>query len=141
MHQGVWSLARHALSIGGINFQAGAGEGDSWVKFTMREDWRTVTVGLQGDTVINELADRSVEFELTLSQKSEFNQVLMSLAARTMTRDGDVGLGALLFEDLEGTTEISGDLVITGPPREYTVGGSVQNIVWRGIILSANWKF
>ena len=136
--QGTWSLARCNLSVAGVNINAGAGSG-GYVSITGREDWRTVTVGLQGDTVVNERLDRSADVEITLSQKATANASLQALLNRRLTQDGDVGLGPFIFEELDGGTVITGDVVLTAPP-EFTAEGEVGDVTWAGIILDCDWK-
>lgn len=136
--QSTHSLAKHALSIAGINISAGAGTG-SFIKVTPVGDWRTVTVGIQGDVCVNENADHSATFELTLLHSATINQQLQSLMNMTMGQDDSVGVGAFQLTDLSNGSEISGDCVLTAPP-EWDVQAEIQNAVWKGTILEATFK-
>ena len=133
-----WSMARNALSIAGINISAGAGNG-GFLKVTPRADWRTVTKGLHGDTVVNEMADHSADFELVMLQTSTANKALMALANRTQQKDGDIGLGPFHYEEIDTLTEVSGDCVLTGPP-EYSAAGEAQDITWKGVITHCDFQ-
>ena len=136
--QATHSLAKTSLSIAGINISAGAGKG-SLVKVTPSGDWRSVTVGIQGDVCVNENADHSATFELTLLHSATLNKQLQSLLNLTTGQDGSVGIGAFQLTDLASGSEISGDCVLTAPP-EWDVQTEVQNAVWKGTILQATYK-
>jgi len=136
--QKTWSVAQNALSIGGINIQAGAGTG-SWIKVTPAGDWRTVTVGLQGDVTVSENPDRSAAFELSLLQSAEVNAQLQALLNYRAGVDGTIGIGAFQLTDIQSGSEISGDCVLTTPP-DWDVQGEVQNCVWKGTILEATYR-
>lgn len=136
--QSTHSLAKTALSIAGINISAGAGSG-SLIKITPRGDWRSVTVGIQGDVCVNENADHSADFELTLLHSATLNQQLQALLNMTTGQDGSVGIGALQLTDLMSGSEVSGDCVLTAPP-EWDVQTEVQNAVWKGVILQATYR-
>ena len=133
--QSTHSLASHALSIAGINVAAGAGTG-SFIKVTPVGDWRSVTVGIQGDACVNESADHSATFELTLLHSATLNQQLSALINMTTAQDGGVGIGAFQLTNTISESEISGDCVLTAPP-EWDVQSEVQNAVWKGTILNA----
>ena len=136
--QSTHSLAKTALSIAGINISAGAGTG-SFVKVTPVGDWRSVTVGIQGDVCVNENADHSATFELTLLHSATLNQQLQSLLNMTTGQDGSVGVGSFQLTDLVSGSEISGDCVLTAPP-EWDVQTEIQNAVWKGTILQATYR-
>lgn len=136
--QSVHSLAQHSLSIGGIALSAGAGTG-SFVKVTPVGEWRTVTIGVQGDVCVNENANHSATFEVVLLQSATLNKQLQSLINMTTTQDGGVGVGAFQLTNLSSGAEISGDCVLTAPP-EWDVQAEVQNATWKGTILQATYK-
>ena len=136
--QSTHSLARTSLSIAGIPISSGAGTG-SFVKVTPVGDWRSVTVGVQGDICVNENADHSATFELTLLHSATINAALQALLNLTTGQSGGVGIGSFQLTDLATGSEISGDCVLTAPP-EWDVQTEVQNAVWKGTILQATYK-
>lgn len=136
--QATHSLARHSLTIAGLNIAAGAGKG-SLIKITPVGEWRSVTVGIQGDVCVNENANHSATFELTLLHSATLNKALQALLNMTMGQDGSMGIGAFQCTNLDSGTEVSGDCVLTAPP-EWDIQTEVQDAVWKGQILQATYR-
>lgn len=136
--QATHGLSTTALSIAGINISAGAGKG-SLIKVTPRGDWRTVTVGGQGDVCVNENADHSADFELTLMQSATINRALQAILNLKTVQDGSVGIGPFQLTMLGSGSSISGDCVLVSPP-EWDVQAEVQDCTWKGVILEAEYS-
>lgn len=130
-----YSADAWTFNYAGLAVESGKGP-DEFLKSEHVDAESTMTVGLDGSTVFNQIKNKSRKMTLTLLATSKGNAVLSAYYNAHRRTEG--GLPAPLFvEDRLGTTkEISSAAVIEFMP-DFAAGKEAGVIVWSFLVADA----